>query len=690
MSEMYALLIGIDCYLPNELPGGGSYPSLGGCVKDILHVETFLRDKLGMHESNIIKLTSSITDGSYPSEPKENWPSYENIVEAFKKINTLTSPGDQVYIHYSGHGGRAKTIYPEIKGENGVDEALVPNDIGNSEARYLRDVEIAYILKTMVDKNLIVTIVLDSCHSGGATRGAGDASIRGIGVIDTGVRSSQSLLTSHEELRQVWTGLSSGATRNLKHGSGWVLEPEGYVLVAACRASESAYEYSFDGKDKNGALTYWLLDSLKEIGPGLTYKQIHDRILAKIHSQFELQTPQLQGEGDRLVFGAERVRPQYAVNVLQVDEVNQKVLLNAGQSQGVRKGSQFAVYPPGTNFDELSRRLALIEISALGSTESWGKITSQLSTDHIEQGAQAVLLDPGTSRLQRKVVIIRQDDLSEEAPQNVALKEVEDLVNNRAGGFVTIPHEGEAADFQVAVNSREEYEIWDSAGNLISNLRPALGIKEPDAPVRLVQRLVHLSRYRNVQELDNHDTLSPLARRLVVELVGKQEDFDPVDRPDPQPFNDSGNTPVLKEGEWTFLRIENKTQKVLNITVLDLQPDRGICQIYPSGSGFFEPLDPGQEIVLPLQANLPEGYTVGTDIIKVFGTVGTTNFHWLELPALDQPEKSPVTRGGPANALEELLTMVVSGETKTRNLNPATFPSWEWVTASVEVCIGGT
>jgi hypothetical protein len=32
-------------------------------------------------------------------------------------------------------------------------------------------VELAHILKWMVDKGLVLTVVLDSCHSGGAARG---------------------------------------------------------------------------------------------------------------------------------------------------------------------------------------------------------------------------------------------------------------------------------------------------------------------------------------------------------------------------------------------------------------------------------------------------------------------------------------------------------------------------------------
>ncbi len=44
--SLYALLIGIDCYLPGRLAGGSSYRSLGGCVRDITHVQDFLCSRL--------------------------------------------------------------------------------------------------------------------------------------------------------------------------------------------------------------------------------------------------------------------------------------------------------------------------------------------------------------------------------------------------------------------------------------------------------------------------------------------------------------------------------------------------------------------------------------------------------------------------------------------------------------------
>jgi len=46
--KLHALLIGIDCYLPNRQPDGSYYPSLGGCIRDINHVEIFLTKTLGL------------------------------------------------------------------------------------------------------------------------------------------------------------------------------------------------------------------------------------------------------------------------------------------------------------------------------------------------------------------------------------------------------------------------------------------------------------------------------------------------------------------------------------------------------------------------------------------------------------------------------------------------------------------
>lgn len=73
------------------------------------------------------------------------------------------------------------------------------------------------------------------------------------------------------------------------------------------------HEYAFNGKERNGALTYWLLDSLQKLGNDVTYQALHARILAKVNTQFEQQTPMLQGEGARLIFSGQSMSSQSAV-----------------------------------------------------------------------------------------------------------------------------------------------------------------------------------------------------------------------------------------------------------------------------------------------------------------------------------------------------------------------------------------
>jgi hypothetical protein len=702
--NMYALLIGIDCYMRNKMPDNSYYPCLGGCVRDINHVEEFLRGKFDMGDKHILKLTASYS-GAHPSgwdhdyeplEPKEQWPTYENMVTMFKKMTSLAQSGDQVYIHYSGHGGRTTTAFPKLKGDSGLDEVLVPTDIGRSEARYLRDIEIAHLLKMMVDKGLIVTVVFDSCHSGGATRGFGNAfarrAIAGPGVtgepIDTTLRPPESYVASLEDLTTTWRSLLGGSTRALKPSSGWLLEPQGYTLLAACRASESAYEFPFEGLERNGALTYWMFDSLKQIGPWLSYKALHDRIVAKVHGQFIQQTPQLQGEGDRAVFGSDRVRPTYSVLVMQVED--DRIQLGAGQAAGLRKGAQFAIYLPGTNdFTQVENRVAVIEITDLGAVDSWAKVTDKLLEQEIEQGAPAVLLDPGNVKLTRVVCVL--PELKNKVPQ------FEQAIVEAGSGFLVLASGGDPVDFQVTVNENGEIEIWDTAGAVVPNLRPSIGIKDPDAPTRVTERLVHLSKYLSVRELDNRDSNSPLAGALTVELLGRQKDYDPVDDRDPQPF---GEDSTLEEGEWTFLRIRNNSSpnpkdpndpsRILNIAVMDMQPDWGITQIYPAGAGLFEPLDADQEITLDLKGSLPEGYQDGTDVIKVFATLGTPNFRWLELPPLDQTiQHKAAMRNSLGDPLEQLLAAVNEDgpPINTRNISVYSSPSKGWVTAQVEVPI---
>lgn len=681
-SNLYALLIGIDCYLPNRLSDGCYYTSLQGCVRDVNHVEAYLLNTLKVPSSNIFKLTASNIEGSInPKESPEQLPTYKNMVVKFKELTDKAQKGDFVYIHYSGHGGRAKTHFPKLKGNTGKDETLVPTDIGTSEARYLRDVELAYIFKRMVDKGLVVTVVLDSCHSGGATRGV-DSDVRGLNVIDTTPRPVESLVASHEELIAAWdtaNSLNTGGNRNVT-ASGWLPEQKGYTLLAACRDNESAYEFAFDGKERNGALTYWLLDSLKKLGTGVTYKVLHDRLLAKIHSQFERQMPMLQGESERLIFGSNSVAYQLTVPVMKVDLAQKRVQLQVGEANGVSKGAEFAIYLLGTiDIKQTDERVALVQITEPGAVDSWAEIKQVLgenTIEKIEPGATALLLHPSV-KLVRKVRLL---------PSKSALSELEVAKPTVEGNawieFVSgDENSDEAVAYQVSVDEKGEYEILDATGTPIANLQPVLKVSDPDAAANVVNCLVHLSKYQAVLQLDNNDPVSAMAGKIKVELYKAGENRQL------KPFDESGNIPTLNSDEFAYLSIRNQSDQTLNITVLAIQPDWSIAKLYPTGADFVI-LEAGRELKPPIRfrTSLPEGYTEGADILKVFATVSGTSFDWLKLPALGEHRKRVEGRR-PSNPLEDLMAAISDENPANRNVSPAAYPSDEWTTEQVKLIV---
>ena len=258
LTNFYALLIGIDRYEDNPY-----FHHLQGCVPDIDLVEDYLYNTLKVAQDSIWKLTSPFKEtyqmAQIRSQRKEVKPTYLNIVKAFKEITDRAKSGEQVYIHYSGHGGQVKTIFPELKREGQNDEALVPMDVGD-KGYYLRDVEITTLLKRLTDKGCIVTVIFDSCHSGGATRG--DGAIRGSrnGKPDnTPGRPQDSEVTNNrQELLDNWRKV----TQNTK--DSWLANNQrDYVFLGACRPHEFANESAFEGKDRNGALTYWMFNTLR-------------------------------------------------------------------------------------------------------------------------------------------------------------------------------------------------------------------------------------------------------------------------------------------------------------------------------------------------------------------------------------------------------------------------------------------
>ncbi len=632
--RFHALLVGIDFYLPNKL-ADGSYPRLRGCVEDVRCVEEYLRQDLGIGEDRIERLTASYAGGTEPPEPRDRWPTYERMVAALQRLGESAQPGDQVLFYFSGHGGRTVTSWPKLKGERGLDECLVPVDIGDSQARYLRDVEIARFIRELSDRKLRFTLVLDCCHSGGGTKDMSSNQARGGSFVDTTARPAASLLASESELEIAWQELTRrGGTRDVAIGSGWLPEYSDFALMAACRASELAFEARFDGRTR-GVFTYWWLDSLRRLGLGMTYKRLHDRVLAKVHSRYETQTPVLEGDGSRLIFGEETGRVQHAARVLRADP--DRLLLNVGRVHGIAPGARFDVYPAGAeNLDDPADRVARVEVTQeIDAAHCTARILERASPEEqLEDDGQAVLADLGEARLRRTVQCL-EGSLTTQALESLR-QEIE------GSGFLELAGDDPGPDFRVA-SLDDEAVILDSEGRTLIHLGP-----RPE-PGWILGRLEHLAKFRHIQQLSTPED-SGLRDQLVLELGHLPGGYrrgqrltaaDVVALPDPV---------VVPDRTYLCLTVRNSGRRRLNFVVIGLQPDGSITQKMPPLR--YRPyltLDAGDEQRIPFRLRFVPG-APNLDLLKVFATQDTTDYAWLELPRLGRPTaltpavRAPLTR----------------------------------------------
>ena len=141
-----ALLIGIN-YV------GHSSGVLSGCHNDVLNMVEYLKDVHGFEDENI---TILMDDGNH------TLPNYAEIMAAYRNLVEESQPGDAVFCHYSGHGG--KLVDDDGDEADGYDETLVPLDYQTNGQ--IRDDELYTTLIGAMKKGVTLTCIMDCCHSG--------------------------------------------------------------------------------------------------------------------------------------------------------------------------------------------------------------------------------------------------------------------------------------------------------------------------------------------------------------------------------------------------------------------------------------------------------------------------------------------------------------------------------------------
>lgn len=341
-----ALLIGINKYR--------AVPKLQGSLNDIETMKQVLTTRWGFPEANIRLLT-------------DEQATREGILAALNLLVKQTGPLDTVYIHYSGHGSQVADLNGD-EPDDKLDETLVPQDGRTGSIPDITDDELDAIFGRLPTKNAF--IVLDSCHSGTATRS-----------LDIRTRSIPQ--DTRVDLYRKPAGAEIHTRGNIQ------LLPSQYVLMTGAASHQEALDGPVGGR-YHGFFTYALSKSLSASSAAASPREIFRGIeteLKRIQTHFgrsSMPEPQLEAPPDLLdspllmpAGGAIQSKTSGGGSRLAWVEVRQSepgiVILANGLLLGAGLGSTWAIYPPGETAFVPGQALAVATVTQLSGQDARGK-----------------------------------------------------------------------------------------------------------------------------------------------------------------------------------------------------------------------------------------------------------------------------------------------------------------------------
>jgi hypothetical protein len=623
----WALLIGVDSYIPGkERPV--EFKNLKGCVRDVLAMRQYLQN-LGVQ--NIKILTASGDPG--PVEDETELPIYNNVKRELEHITENAQPGDLIYIHYSGHGIRrdALGVKQRIPGDQITGTALALANVMKGGA-YLTGYQLGVWVKRMVrDKNLRVTLVLDSCFSGRGFRNSEHYAVRTVED-----KFDDSLLQSDKDADEVASAAdmnTPGDFRNAHVKRSWLSNPTGCTVLTACEFDEVAGEDNFPGMEgKHGVLTYWVLQGLGEnhLRRRPTYTKIKEYVRSKItHMKPTVrQSPVLHGDGDYLFFGRELVVERPACNILS--RYDNYVDLDIGTAQGVSVGAVYDVYPEKGNIDVETiptLQAHIMELSELSAFRSTAVIFIH------EAGHITPLIDKGGTAVLRKWALPSDTyvnvSLLNRAGLEVRLLEAE--IEQTPGLYLHSDTAPSDPAFDVVFDRYNNFEIQEN-GKRLSRI-PKLSVEDDKWRQRLAYLLSHLARFRAIEALPNNMIDDPLPCNWfsfkVQALSG-------------QLVRESNGRYNVTEGQRVVVSFRLKEECPLEyvyVSFFGLHPSWGIRKLHPGPGQFAFKTSRSRLERFGISMEIPPGRSDDpveiNDIIRVF--ISTNEASWEEIALPDLP-----------------------------------------------------
>lgn len=669
-----ALLIGVNKY-PN-LP---AYSQLKGCVNDVEAMRSLLETTFKFPPANVQRLVDE--------EATE-----KNIRAALERLLESCGEGDIVVFHYSGHGSQmaAKGDKPR-----GYDESIMPHDSGRMNPNFprqvkpcdIRDTEIREWLSRLTRKTRHVTLIFDSCHSGSITRFGDDA--------EDGTR----LRWVPPDPLPDGGGPPEASAERGGHardgvGSGWLPPSDSYVLLAACAAEQGAFEMELtagDGTTRQGAFTFYLVSEIEQsldgAGGAFTYRDLWERVAARVTARFQRQTPLLEGARDRFIFDVRDAAP--ARYLLVTGREGDEVRLDGGAVHGLTVGSLCDIYPAGVRLSGAAqaRRQGRVEVVSVGPLDARARVTEEEPPSCIAAGARAVEVMRAEPEAQMHVRLAPAPagfeqavaELREELGRSGLLQITDSLRGARAEVRVLAPDD--AAPRRGAAS----WEVTDGSAPLM----PRYPVDAPESGRRIRDNLETVWRFQKILELRNEQ--SALKGKVDFVLLKKGAGGAWGDVP-------GGESPVYEAGDQIAFRVVNRSETLIHASVLDLGLSKRVDVLYPPSaaseaiavmrSGESAGTQGGGVLTVGLEAGdeiklfFPEGSALvpeanggevqeGSEYFKLVVTTRRHDLSFLTQPGL---RKDP-----PAHPLERLLYLAARGE-PSREAQLTHTPQDEWFT----------
>jgi len=251
----HAVCVGI-----NDYPGSGN--DLSGCVNDAKDWASLLKDVFGFEDVKVL----------LDAKAKR-----QAIVDAMSALVTGADPGDVLAFTYSGHGTWVYDTEDPDEADN-RDEAWFAHD------GILLDDTIRSVILGLTE-GARLTVISDSCHSGGVTR----AMLARTAAGESPENAPKPRYLPPEGAEDAMRTMILPVRKRMLYPESTMDE----ILLSGCNSYEYSYDAYINGRF-NGAMTATSVQIMRA-DPGQTYAEFHRRLREHLPSARYPQSPQLEG-----------------------------------------------------------------------------------------------------------------------------------------------------------------------------------------------------------------------------------------------------------------------------------------------------------------------------------------------------------------------------------------------------------